>query len=204
VTDTPVPKKKGLFSGILDVLSSEVPDHHPKPEGPPRNTPLSPPPPGMQGFVSQAVPDPKALASLEARLTKDVPPAYAAFMEMFQSLVEDIPDDAKRVKVALKTSKTTAIQVAGALDQLVGTMEVAHQEFNHSLEEKVATHQALEDSIKAKREQLAHLQEEVNALSERAATDLGRIEQVKAGFEAAHTQVVSRLQQQKARIASMA
>ncbi len=203
MTDTPVPKKKSPFSFITDLVSSEVPDHH-KPEGPPRNTPL-PPAPGMQaGFVSQMAPDPKALASLEARLSHDVPTAYAAFMEMFQSLAEDIPDESKRVKIALKTSKTTAVQVAGALDQLVGTMEVAHQEFNHSLEEKVATHQALEDSIKAKRTQLAHLQEEVNALTEQAAIDLGRIEQVKAGFEAAHTQVVSRLQSQKAKIASMA
>jgi septal ring factor EnvC (AmiA/AmiB activator) len=198
-------KKKGPFSFLTDLISDEVPD---KPAGPPRNTPLPPPPPGhvqavQAGFVSQA-PDPKSLASLEARLTKDVPPAYAAFMEMFQSLAEDIPDEAKRVKVALKTSKTTAVQIAGALDQLVGVMEVAHQEFNHSLEEQVSTHQALEDSIQAKRQQLAHLQEEVNALSERAATDLGRIERVKAGFEAAHTQVVSRLQAQKARIASMA
>src|SRR5512135_1152965 len=179
----------------MDVFSEEVPE---KPAGPPRNTPLPPPPPGQAAsFQVSTAPDPKALQSLEARLQAAVPPPYAAFLEMFQSLTEDIPDESKRVKVALKTSKTTVDQIVAALDQLIATMGTAATEFGHSLEEKLQAHQALDDSIKAKEEQLHHLQEEIAALHERSAGEQTKIQQVKQGFEAAHAQVVGRLQSQK-------
>jgi predicted nucleic acid-binding Zn-ribbon protein len=193
-------KKKGFLDSIASVFTDDVPD---KPAS--RNTPLPPPPPGQAPVFQStgAVPDQKALASLEARLQAAVPAPYAAFLEMFTSLAEDIPDEAKRVKVALKTSKTTVDQVVASLDQLVATMDTAAKEFNHSLDEKLQAHEALESSIKAKEEQLHHLQEEITALHERSVGEQTKISQVKSGFEAAHAQVVGRLQSQKTRIAGM-
>jgi len=194
-------KKHGLLDSIASVFTTEVPEK----AAPTRNTPLPPERHSQPGLVavSATQPDSKALSVLESRLQAAIPPAYASFLEMYQSLAEDIPDESKRVKAALKTSKTTVDQVVVALDQLVGVMEVAHQEFLHSQQEKLAAHQALEDSIKAKDEQLHHLQEEINSLRERSVTEQSRIDQVKAGFEAAHAQTVGRLQSQKARIAGM-
>jgi predicted nucleic acid-binding Zn-ribbon protein len=190
-------KKKGPFSFLTDLISDEVPD---KPAGPPRNTPLPPPPPGHVVQPTFAAPDQKALAMLEGRLNTAVPAPYAAFMEMYQSLAEDIPDESKRMKVALKTSKTTAEQISACLDQLVGTMETVHQEFLHSQQEKLEAHQALDASIQAKEEQLQHLQAEIQALRERSTSEQSKIEQVRMGFEAAHSQVVGRLQAQKSKI----
>ena len=121
-------------------------------------------------------------------------------MEMYQSLAEDIPDESKRMKVALKTSKTTVEQISACLDQLVGVMETVHQEFLHDQQGKLEAHQALDSSIQAKEEQLQHLQAEIQALRERSASEQAKIEHVRAGFEAAHSQVVGRLQAQKNRI----
>ena len=193
-------KKKGAFSFLTDLVSSEVPD---KPAGPPRNTPIPPPPPGQVAPSFGAIapqPDAKALAVLEGRLNGAVPAPYAAFMEMYQSLAEDIPDESKRMKVALKTSKTTVEQISACLDQLVGVMETVHQEFLHDQQGKLEAHQALDSSIQAKEEQLQHLQAEIQALRERSASEQAKIEHVRAGFEAAHSQVVGRLQAQKNRI----
>jgi len=154
----------------------------------------------QHGFAAQAAPDQKSLAMLEGRLNASVPAPYAAFMEMYQSLAEDIPDESKRMKVALKTSKTTVEQISACLDQLVNVMETVHQEFLHSQQEKLEAHQALDSSIQAKEEQLQHLQAEIQALRERSASEQSKIEQVRMGFEAAHSQVVGRLQAQKTRI----
>ncbi len=193
---------------LWDLFSNEVPD-----KAPTRNTPLPPAPvgtpvggtgPGTSWSAAGPVgPDPKALASLEARLQASLPPDYAAFMETFQSIAEDIPDERARFKVALKTTHSNVDSVLAAIDQLAATMEAAHQDFNQKLEGKLQAQHALEETMTAKAQQLQQLQEELQALDVQKKEGQTKIANARLGFEAALKQVMDRLATQKTRISAM-
>lgn len=192
-------KKKSIW----DVFSTEVPD---KP-GPARNTPLPPAPVAGGTFASPspygAGPDPKALAALEARLQASLPAEYAAFMETFQSIAEDIPDERARFKVALKTTHSNVDLLLSSIDQLASTMEAAHQDFNQKLDGKIQAQHGIEETIAAKSQQLQQLQEELHALDAQKRESQTKIEGARAGFDSALKQVMDRLASQKNRISSM-
>ncbi len=139
-------------------------------------------------------------------------------METYQSLTEDIPDERTRFKVALKTSKTSADHILAALDQLLNVMKDAKEKFARGHEaraqEKLGASQQLIQSINeqlaSKREQIAALNVEMDALNEQVITatreqseERDHLIQVQSGFEAAHAQVIGRLNDQKNRVSSL-
>lgn len=212
-------KKKGFLGFLANVgLAEEVPEtpvkrNTPVPGAPPRNTPLPPAPSYSNGSA-----DPEVLARLETRLQKSCPPPYTAFMEQYENLKEIIPDEAMRFKAALKASHTTADQLVDALGQLVGVMDAARSEFDHTFEENKtkklgeaqATLAATEEQIASYEKQLQSIQETIATLRTKHAADVQamqdkahQIETIRANFEAAHKQVVGRLQAQKSRVETM-
>jgi chromosome segregation ATPase len=209
--------KKKFLGFLANIgLAEEVPDGPaPKPSGgPPRNTPLPPAP----SHVQSAAADPEVLARLEARLQKNCPEPYLSFMEQYENLKEVIPDEAMRFKAALKASHTTASQLVDALGQLVGVMDAASAEFSHDYEqnrtrqlgEAEASLKATDDLIASNEQQLKALQDTIATLHTKRQTDAQamadkaqKIETVRASFEAAHRQVVGRLQAQKTRVEGM-
>ncbi len=212
MTDT----KKKFLGFLANIgLAEEVPDAPvPKPQGgPPRNTPLPPAP-----HAQSAAADPEVLARLEARLQKNCPAPYLAFMEQYENLKEIIPDDAMRFKAALKASHTSAPQLVDALGQLVGVMDAASAEFSHDYEqnrtrqlgEAEASLKATDDLIASSEQQLKSIEDTIASLHTKRTTDAQamadkaqKIESVRASFEAAHQQVVGRLQAQKTRVEGM-
>ncbi len=214
-------KSKGLGSAFLDLFSTEVPD---KPKvrntpipGAPRNTPLPPAPSGDFHSTTGKV-DEKALASLEARLRESLPADYAAFMETYQSLAEDIPDERTRFKVALKTSKMDAGHVTAAIDHLLEVMNDAKLKFDKGHEARSVEKlgharelvQTIQQQISDKQSQVTSLNAEIQALNDQGVTaareereERDHLAQVQAGFEAAHAQVIGRLNDQKNRVTSL-
>ncbi len=210
-------KKKGGFMGFLSNVGfiEETPE-----PAPPKDTPAPVAP--ARTFSSSTPPtgnvDQEVLAKLEARLQANCPPAYTAFMEMYDSLKEDITDDRQRFKVALKTSHTTSEQLIAALDQLLGTMEAARISFSHTCEENrtkrlgeaEASLKATDDLIATNEQQLKSIQETIASLRTKRETDAQakdhdaqRLATIQTNFEASHAQVVGRLQAQKSRVQSM-
>lgn len=209
-------KKGGALGFLRDLVVADVPD-----PTSPRDTPVPEAPRDYHSGTSPHAPgiaDPQALAKLEQKLQASVPPGYAAFMEQYEALKEDLPDERTRFKVALKTSHTTAEQIVAALDQFLSVMERASSEFNHSYEETKAKRlgaaqdsiAATDELIKSNEDQIATIQNTIKSLRTKRDTDAqgmqneaARLEGVRAGFEAAHAQVINRLTTQKNRIASM-
>lgn len=216
-------KSGGFLGFVKNAFVEDVPD---APKAAPIRESGPPPPPvpqtplgdwKMQSAAPPAVaPDANALAKLEAKLQATLPPIYVAFMEQYEGLRDVIPDDGMRFKAALKTSKSSVEQLNGALDTLLNTMQSALSEFDKSFEEnknKVVTNAqqsiaATNGLIQTREQQLVAIQEEIDSLrakrtneQERLATEERRLEGIRGGFQAAHAQVVGRLNQQKAHIA---
>jgi predicted nucleic acid-binding Zn-ribbon protein len=211
-------KKAGGFMKLLNSvgLADEVPS--PSHEAPPptrgASAPVMPAGATVLGAITPtptAGPDPEVLAKLEARLQKNCPPAYASFMEQYEALQDVIPDETTRFKAALKTSHLTTPQLVEALGQLAGTMESAHQDFQHQLEgTRAAKIGAVEASIKDADAQIAAHEEQLTALRAKREADMQtlhtetvRIETVRASFETAYAHVLSRLTAQKSRVQNM-
>ncbi len=190
-------KKGSILGSVLDVFSTEVPE---KPS-PTRNTPVPAAPVAMASAPVAA--DPKLVSSLEARLNAALPAPYAAFLEMYQSLAEDIPDESKRMKVAMKTSKTSVDDILHALDQLTASMAKAKEDFGHSLEKQQQVYNQLTQEIQSTVEQIAALQKSLDEKRTEASAGLLKIEQTQKNFESAHTQVLNKLEVQKASVAKM-
>jgi chromosome segregation ATPase len=216
---TDAAKRTSVFGFLKNIVAEEVPDK------PARNTPL---PAEMHRAQQEAhdvlrqagaaQPDAQALAKLETRLQAACPAPYAAFMEQYELLKEDISDERTRFKVALKTTHTTPADVTGALDQLLSVMQKAKDEFQHSFNEardkKIGAAQeaitASEQLIASSEEQIKAIQEKIASLKTKRETDIQnmqdeahRLDAVLGGFNAAHAQVVSRLEDQKRRIDAM-
>jgi len=168
--------------------------------------------------VGPAEPDAAALTKLEARLQQSLPPVYAAFMEQYDALREVISDETIRFKAALKTSHANADQIIAALDQLLSSMEAAHKDFSNSFEgnkgkilgQLQQSIDATLELIKTREQQVQAIQNEIASLhakrdndGARAVSETARLEHIRAGFEAAHAQVVGRLTAQKNRITAM-
>ena len=223
---TEASKKTGVFGFLKTLVAEEVPD---KPSGA-RNTPLPPAPPvehhyGESGgyapsgeVARSAGPDPQALAKLESRLQGACPAPYAAFMEQYEALKEDIADERTRFKVALKTTHTTQDQITGGLDTLLGVMDSAKSEFMHSWDDNKKKRVSEADKsiassdelIKSSEEQIKAIQEKIASLRTKHDTDvenvkeeIRRLDAIRGGFEAAHAQVVGKLTDQKNRINAM-
>lgn len=217
------PKDSGIFGFIRDAFVESTPDAA-APAGAPAAVP--PPAPGVTNvptgngtFIpvrAATEPDAKALAKIESALAAVRPPVYAAFIEQYDALAEDIPDEAVRFKVALKTSKATVEQLVQAFDVLDGALSQAFTEFAKSFEAKKAkaletAQQSLTDTdalLTSKIEQLSVLEGEIVLLRTKRTTDAEqiqndgrRIEGIRLGFVAAHQQVSERLKTQRARIA---
>jgi predicted nucleic acid-binding Zn-ribbon protein len=213
-------KRPSVFGFLKNIVAEEVPD---KPAG--RNTPVPAAPHAAAtvlvdhyAVVGRAQPDTQALAKLEARLQAACPQPYIAFMEQYESLKEDISDERTRFKVALKTTHTTAADIANALDQLLSVMGKAKEEFMRSFDDnrqkKMGGAQdaigASEQLIASSEEQIRAIQEKIAALKTKRETDVQnmldeghRLDAIRDGFGAAHAQVVARLEDQKNRMASM-
>lgn len=166
---------------------------------------------------SVAAPDPQVLAKLEAKLAASLPPVYASFLEQYEQLRDVIPDEGMRFKAALKTSKATPDQLATAVDQLLQTMQNQATEFAKSFETNKAniigqfqsSLKATEDLVDSREQQRKAIDEEIVSLRTKLQTDTERMQNeehrldgIRAGFTAAHTQVLDRLNQQKQHIAS--
>ncbi len=211
-------KKTGGFLGVLSNLGlvEVTPDAAPAPSPSPRNTPVPAAP--TQYVPVNGTADPAVLSMLDQRLQKACPPPYVAFMEQFENLKDVIPDEAMRFKAALKASHTTSDQLVEALGTLVGVMDSAMTEFTHTFEDnKRKTLGDAENTLKATDEQIASyekqlqsIQETIAALRHKRETDAQamqaeatKIEGIRANFEAAHAQVVGRLNAQKSRVMAM-
>jgi chromosome segregation ATPase len=209
-----VTTKKGIMGFLSNVgLVEEVPD------APVQTQRIAPVPSHAEHFSSApGNPDPEVLAKLEKRLQDHCPSAYTSFMEQYETLKEVIPDEATRFKGALKTSHTTTEQLIGAIDQLVGAMDAAKAEFSHTFEdnksrrlgEAEASLKATDDLIASNEKQLQSLQETIASLRTKRDTDAQslehegqRLDSIRASFDAAHSQVVGRLQAQKNRVQTM-
>jgi hypothetical protein len=226
-------QKSSIFGFLKNALTEEVPDGPEPAAGKPGQPPGKSPAPAFQtnavhvgvggvavphAGVAPAAPDGAALAKLEARLQQSVPPVYAAFMEQYDALRDVIADETVRFKAALKTSHANADQIIASLDQLLSSMDTAHNDFTKSFEgnkgkvlgqlEQAIT--ATQELIKTREQQVQAIQNEIASLHAKVDTDAARaqsegtrLEGIRAGFEAAHAQVVGRLTAQKNRIAAM-
>jgi hypothetical protein len=217
-TVTEAAKKPSIFGFLRDAFVEEVPDNKPAPAPAPQATKGSTPAPAAHPQASNGTgPDPQALAKLEAKLQAALPPIYSAFMEQYTQLADVIPDEGMRFKAALKTSHASVDQLSAALDQLLAVMDTTFTDFHHSFEENKAKVvnaaeqgiKATEDLIASREAQLKTIQEELVSLHSKVAADTQKrdseaahYDSVRQGFEAAHAQVVSRLNAQKTRIAS--
>lgn len=213
-------KKKGLWDTIKDAVVEQTPDV------PARNTPLpmprvtplpTAPTVGEHPYGSPVTPDPKALETLESKLDAALPEAYKGFIEQYNNLDGVIPDEATRMKAALKTSHTSIEQIVGAFDQLLGVMDVAHADFQKKFDSNktsvlgAAKQQidATDELIHTREAQLKSIQDEIVSLKSKRSADAeqmqneeARLDGIRKGFEAALVQIVGRLNGQKARIST--
>lgn len=216
---TTAAKKGGVFGFLKESLFEEVPDAA-KPSSPQSEPPKAAvaPPAAAPLATPRSAPaeaDPAVLNALEAKLQAACPPAYQTFMDTFESLKDDLPDEAVRFRVALKTSKTTATQITDALDILLRTMDSAEAEFDKlykanqekegqasqaKLTEIATELQQIENAIAGLNARRELLRGEQEAETNRSAAKLSKHEATKQRFIASHRQVVSRLQVQKSRI----
>lgn len=165
----------------------------------------------------QAAPDPAALSKLEQKLKANTPPIYENFLEQYGALESVILDEGTRFKAALKTSHCSLEQLSAAIDQMITVMAGAQQEFGKSFEENkgrilgslIQQIDADKGLIATRQSQLKTIQEEISSLQAKVANEEGqvqgetaRLETIRMGFEAAHAQVVGRLNDQKNRIAT--
>jgi hypothetical protein len=230
VTDKPKTSALGMLKALTSVFVEEV--HVPDKEAPSGAPPAAPRSPQDQvgahvawpaiqpngGRPASVAPDPDAQRLLEGRLQKAMPPEYRAFMEMYESLKEDIIEEKQRFKVALKTSHTTAAQLMAGLDQLVDAMQTAHKGFLDGFEEnrsKVATEAqkslgATDQLIASNEEQLRSIQQTINTLRAKRDADAqamvaetSRMEEARLGFEAALAEINGHLDAQRRSVATM-
>ena len=171
----------------------------------------SPPPGGT-------APDPESLRKLEARLQKTMPAKYRAFIEQSEMLKEELPDERQRFKVALKTSHTTAEELAADISEMLGAMDAAHKDFLDGFESDksavVAEAQkalgATDSLIATNEEQLHSIQQTVATLRAKRETDaqaiqteIARRDTARRGFEAALAEINGHLETQRRGIAAM-
>lgn len=211
MTDT---KSTGFLDRIKGAFVENVPETHvPTPPAPHVATGVAAP-----SRVSEVrTADPEVVKKLEAKLKGNMPNGYVQFLEQFEGLQEVIPDDGMRFKAALKTSKITADQVSQALESLTTVLVSAETDFNNTFDQNRAKAQATtqqslkatDDLIQSREQQLKAIQDEITSLRAKrtndvtqSESDIARLETIRAGFEAAYTQVMGRLNDQKARVAS--
>jgi hypothetical protein len=221
-----------IFDKVKSAFVEEVPDPKTEPKrptspgaAPPATTPAPGYPSSFPRSPSvvdwqehhQIAPDPAALTKLEGKLKASTPPIYENFLEQYAALEGVIPDEGTRFKAALKTSHCSLDQLSGAIDQMIAVMAGAQQEFGKSFEENKGrilgslTQQIDADKglIATRQSQLKTIQEEIASLQTKVAneesqvqTESARLETIRMGFEAAHAQIVGRLNDQKNRIAT--
>jgi hypothetical protein len=166
-------------------------------------------------FVGVSSADPAAVAKIEARLKAATPAIYAAYTEQADALKDVIADETTRLRAAMKTSHATPEQISGAIDALLTVANAVLTEFNQSFEAKrtaatsAATSQiemdkkqveVLEAQLKDLQEHAAGLRAKVASEEEQMQIDAARLEGIRQGFQAAHAQVVARLNADKQRI----
>jgi hypothetical protein len=218
---------KSAASSVSSVFVEEVPvADKPSAHGPlasaahdtgatmpaPAPTFSSSPPPGG------AAPDPESLRKLEARLQKTMPAKYRAFIEQSEMLKEELPDKRQRFKVALKTSHTTAEELASDISEMLGAMESAHKDFLDGFEADKASVvaeaqkalSATDSLIASNEEQLHAIQQTVATLRAKRETDaqaiqieVARRDTARRGFEAALAEINGHLETQRSGIAEL-
>ncbi|MFI5296487.1 MAG: hypothetical protein ACHREM_00195 [Polyangiales bacterium] len=211
---------KGIWGALKGLVSEEVPDPvatpaAPTPPGPgARMTPLPPAP----AAVAAAPVDQAALAKLEGLIEAARPAAYVAFMTKYDELEGVVTDETTRFRAALKTSHTTQAQLLDALGTMLDAADKASADFAKSLEAKKSASSAgatdlltaTQTLIASRESQLKAIQEEITTLRSKLATDTehaqseaARIDAIGAGFEAAHAQVVGKLNAYKNHVGSL-
>jgi predicted nucleic acid-binding Zn-ribbon protein len=145
-------------------------------------------------------------------LREAMPAPYKAFLEQYEKLNGVIPDESLRFKAALATSNCIREDILKAIDTGLGTMAKALQDFQRAYESKKNNiEQALKqgtatvtEGIRAKNAQIQALQAEVQQLEQslrqsevKAQAEQAGLDNVRAGFEAAHAQVVRFLEMQR-------
>lgn len=214
-----VSKGKGLWDTVKGSIMETVPDVHGAATSAP-DAPAAPAPeahPWVQAWTPTGTitVDPNAVAKIEARLQSATPPVYAAFMEQADALKDVIPDEGTRFKAAMKTSHATPDQIGSAIDSLLTVANGVLTEFNQSFEGKRSAAlggaqqqidadrkliETCEAQLKATQDQILALRTKVSTAEQQMQADGARLESVKQGFQAAHAQVVGRLNADKQRI----
>jgi hypothetical protein len=219
-------KSGGGFLGFIkSAFVEEVPEGQAQPKAAKARESQAPmPPPGSASVAPRpaqaaVAADPAAMAKLEAMLQAALPPVYSTWMEKYTQLAEVIPDESMRFKAALKTSNATPVQLSGAVDQLINTMDKAQEEFLRGFQAQTskvesAAKEAIastESLLQSRESQLRAIEDEIVSLKSKLALDTShlqeeqhRLDSIRMGFEAAHAQVVGRLNDQKSHIDALA
>jgi chromosome segregation ATPase len=209
-----------IFDNIKKAFVEDIPEPHkvPAPSSPPMPSSFPHPTATVDWQQhTQAAADPNARSKLEQKLKANTPPIYDNFLEQYEALESVIQDEATRFKAALKTSRCSLDQLTGAIDQMIAIMTTAHQEFGKSFEENKGrvlgglTQQIEADKglivtrasqLKSIQEEIASLQTKITNEEQQVQSETARLNVIRTGFEAAHAQVVGRLNDQKQRIAT--
>jgi len=231
---------KTALSGVsgLFVDTVEVPEH-PGAATTPQQVPQRPPPMGMPGGrltplpappgsphaamtmpapTPTVTPDPEAMRDLEERLHKAMTPEYTAFMEHFNMLAPELPEERARFRVALRTSHTTAEQLIAAMDQMAESMKSAHKKFLDGFEaERSKTLAEYEKNVTTADQTIASYEEQMRALEQTMSTirakrdadaeamrvEAERFDQGRLGFEAAVQEITGHVYTQRRSIEAM-
>lgn len=219
----------GAASLFVDTV--EVPEHSGTASAPvaqrPPNGRLTPLPSAPTPFhtattipapTPSVAPDPEAMSDLEERLHKAMTPEYTSFMEHFNMLAEDVPDERARFRAALRTSHTTPEQLIAAMDQMTESMKSAHKKFLEGFEaERSKTLAEFDKNVKAADQTIASYEEQMRSLEQTVATvrakrdadanamraEAERFDHGRLGFEAAVQEITGHVYAQRRSIEAM-
>ncbi|MEY4723286.1 MAG: hypothetical protein RLZZ324_799 [Candidatus Parcubacteria bacterium] len=177
----------GFFSKLG--LAEPIPDSNEKPVAVPPTAPVTAKPHATQSHVAQpptaprtvvsgaphggasGTVDPQIRAVLEKPVAEAAKPAYSAFLLTMANLADVIPDEATRIKAAIRTlpAGTDYDQLLVDVDECLESLEEQERKADTSAEASIARRigtleqqlQQTEATTKAKREQIAALQREI-------------------------------------------
>lgn len=117
-----------------------------------------------------------------------------AFMSLFSSLAEDLPDEAKRFRAALraleKTEGITALQFQAALEKMVQYLEIEASKFATQVNQQIATNVTnREESIAKLNEQIEALEKQRDDLAVELVGARNDVATVQASFKAASQEI---------------
>ena len=212
-------KKPSTFGFLRDLLVEETHDQKPVQ---PILQPLQPLQPVMVARLTApaaAAPDAQMLARLEGLLRDAMPAPYKAFQEQYEKLAGVIPDEGTRFRAALATSSCTKADILKALDMGKLAMDKAVQDFQRVydtkrggiqatfeqstlqitelIKSKEAQIQALQAQMQAFQVEIQTLQQSMQESDQKARTDQGNLDAMRAGFDASLAHVVARLDLQR-------